>query len=422
MTKLKSWLLHNTTFKIVSIIGGFLIWLFVANYSNPEIVDAVSADLLTKNAYSFLSSDQVYTLSSDEVYITYKVRSKYQDTIKSSDFKAYVDFSEIDESPVKGTLPVHVETTNLAGSKITDIKVEPARIAIHTEKIQQKKFAVECTIDGTVANGYIEGEVEMSPEYLYVKGPVSVIGQISSTGINIDIDGISEDLTGTSQIVFYDANGNELENIGSKLSYAGDISFTVPVFRTKSLSINAFAGGMPGTGYTVDSVETSPTFLSVYGPDEVLNKYSYVLIPGSDIDVNGITQNKTLNLDVSKYVPEGLTLLQNNPEITVYVKVRNAFENVPEETAAAVRETKPAATIPVPVSPETEAVTDNESESETAESTEETLPEETEEIIEETSPDETETIVEETAETALETEEETQEEGIAEESVENGNL
>ncbi len=369
MTKLRTWLLHNTVLKFVSVLFALIIWLLVADNSNPEIYDTVNADLLSKNAYSFLSSDQVYTLSAEKVEISYKVRSNYQEKIKPSDFKAFIDFSELTETAGMYTLPVHIDAAPSAESRVSDLKADPSYINIYTEKIQQKKFAVNCTMSGNVGTGYVEGEIELSPEYVYVKGPVSLIGQISSIGISIDLDDITADQTGTQQIAFYDANGNELPELTTKLSYAGDISYHVPVFRTKSLSISAFAGGMPGTGYTVESVETSPTFISVYGPEEILNKHSYILIPGSDLSVAGITENMTKNIDISKYIPEGLTPVQNNHEITVYVKMRNAFEHIEDET-------KPEAETGKPVDAETSRPTAESTaalpETETAEKSSET--------------------------------------------------
>ena len=392
MTKLRTWLLHNTVLKFVSALFGLIIWLLVADNSNPEIYDTVSADLLSKNAYSFLSSDQVYTLSAEEVEISYKVRSNYQEKIKTSDFKAYIDFSELTETAGMYTLPVHIDTTPSAESRVSDLKADPSYINVYTEKIQQKKFAVNCTMSGSVGTGYVEGEIELSPEYVYVKGPVSLIGQISSLGISIDLDDITADQTGTQQVAFYDANGNELPELTTKLSYAGDISYHVPVYRTKSLSISAFAGGMPGTGYTVESVETSPTFISVYGPEEILNKHSYILIPGSDLSVAGITENMTKNIDISKYIPEGLTPVQNNHEITVYVKMRNAFENIENGTAAeTIREPErhPVTEAPEPTAESTESLP--ETETVTEENYSETdLPETASPETESSSPQETE--------------------------------
>ena len=293
MAKLKTWLLHNGTLKAISVAGAFIIWIFVANYSNPLTEDFLETSIITKNAAEFTQGDRVYTLSADTVRVSYKTREKYAGTVKPYEIKAYVDLSGLDRSLSMIKAPVSLEIPEKYDGIIYDVQFEPQNVVISTENIQQKKFAVECMMTGSPAQGYIEGEASLSPEYFYVRGPVSVIGQISSTGIIVDMENATGDVNGNTDIVFYDANGNVLTDIEKSLSFAGVIDYHVPVYRTKSLSVNAFAGGMPATGYTVESVEVSPTFVQVYGSEEALSKNSVIIIPGSAINAAGRKANLT---------------------------------------------------------------------------------------------------------------------------------
>lgn len=323
MDKLKRWLLHNTSLKIISAILAFGIWLIVSNSANPERTESFSVPVTILNENAVTGNNKVYSTDRNSVSVSYTIRTNDIPNVKLSDFNVYADFKNMTQ---EGTVPVAISVSDNALSYIENVIVYPTEISVTTENIQQKKFAVDSTLIGQVAEGYIEGDVTVTPEYFYVKGPVSLVGQISSTGIVIDVSGATDVITGTAEIVFYDANGNILPNIGTSLSYAGGISYILPIYRTKSLSVNAFTSGSPASGYYVEGVETSPTFLTVYGNEKVLSDNSYILIPGSDLNIDGVSQNKTVNVNASNYLPEGLSLINPNSEIVIYIRVREIPE------------------------------------------------------------------------------------------------
>lgn len=420
MNKLKKWLLHNTSLKIISFILAFAIWLMVSNSANPEKTETLNVPVTILNENVVTGNNRVFSTDFSTVTVTYKIRTKDIASIKSDDFKAFADFNNMS---AEGKVPVILSVAENALEYIDDAVISPSELHVISEKIQQKKFFVNHTIVGEPAEGYVEGDLDISPEYFYVKGPVSVVGQISSTGIIVDVTNADTDIEGTAEIIFYDANGNILSDIGTSLSYAGGISYSLPVYKTKSLSINAFTGGSPAQGYYVEGVETSPTFITVYGEDDALKSHSYILIPGSDLNINGASSNKTVTVEAEKYLPENISLEHPDTEIVIYIKIRRIpeSENPSEPNGSAVSSgSSPAAyTAPGPViekKPDETAAAEEIKESaapvhdETGnhvaeENSEEETVEETEDI-EDT--EETEETEEDTEEPEEETEEETE--------------
>ena len=65
---------------------------------------------------------------------------------------------------------------------------------------------------GYEINGYTTGV-----DTVWVSGPESLVGQITAVGIEVDVDGAEEDVTGTAGPILYDANGNPL-NLGDRVS------------------------------------------------------------------------------------------------------------------------------------------------------------------------------------------------------------
>ena len=76
----------------------------------------------------------------------------------------------------------------------TPVVKSPEVIKITTEALQTKAFTLKAYPQGEAADGYEAGEVTMVPSQVTVKGPTSLIGQISSVGIRFDINGAVADV------------------------------------------------------------------------------------------------------------------------------------------------------------------------------------------------------------------------------------
>ena len=86
MRKFSNWLKQNPMLKLVSLVIAFVIWLAVVNISNPEVNDYVSVELEVVNPEELTNVDQMYSLDTRNVRVSYNVRTRYRNQINSSDF------------------------------------------------------------------------------------------------------------------------------------------------------------------------------------------------------------------------------------------------------------------------------------------------------------------------------------------------
>ncbi len=98
---------------------------------------------------------------------------------------------------------------------------------------------------GTPAAGYEVDSIQLSPSMVTVEAPESVIGRISSVGVEINVEGLSsEDAAGVAAPVFYDANNNQM-SLGDQVEInVSEISYTVSFVETKTVQ-----PGFPGQRY-----------------------------------------------------------------------------------------------------------------------------------------------------------------------------
>ena len=321
MRKFSNWLKQNPMLKLVSLVIAFVIWLAVVNISNPEVNDYVSVELEVVNPEELTNVDQMYSLDTRNVRVSYNVRTRYRNQINSSDFRAYVDLKDYS---ITGAVPVYVEPDPEISSLISNVESNPMVVHVSTEDMQEKRFDVNVRYIGSQADGYALGETELSQDYVYVNGPVSEVGKISSVGIEVDITEATGEVRGTAGIVFYDANGHAIEMDNRMELSDEEIGYVQQVYRIKSLSISADSVGDPAEGYVFEGVETSPSFISVYGPEEILESYSGIELPDSLINISGATRNVTLSIDVAPYIPEGLMLAEPSSQVTAIARIRRA--------------------------------------------------------------------------------------------------
>ena len=328
MKRISNWLKQNPMLKLASLLLAFLIWITVVNFSNPEVTDYVNVELEVRNAEELTSADQMYSLDARTVRVSFHVRTRYMNQITASDFTAYVDLQDYS---ITGAVPVYVEPDSSISSLISDVSSNPMVVHVTTEDMQEKRFDVGVRFNGEPAEGYALGDTDLSSDHIYVRGPVSEIGTISSVGIEINTAEATSDLSGTAPLVFYDANGHSIEIDERVEASLGEISYTQEVCLVKSLSISAGTTGTPASGYIFEGVETSPAFVSVYGNSELLDSYSSIEIPDEVINIEGASRNVTLSIDISPYIPEGLTLYEASPQITAIARIRRAPETEASE-------------------------------------------------------------------------------------------
>lgn len=324
---MKERLTNNLGLKVLSIFLAFFVWLIVVNVSNPVVQRSkeVTVDVINENVLS--AKQLTYEIvGKSKVTVSYEVRTRDAYKISTSDFRVYADLAELYD--VTGSIPLKIEITNESARSLLEgtPTTNPMVIRVETEGIQRKRFDLKANITGTQEYGYAVGTETLNPDYVYVRGPESLIGQISSVGIPIDIENANADVEGTAVPVLYDANQKELE-LGEKVTLSqNEISYQVPILKVKNLNLDFEIQGAVAEGYKYTGVESSLSNVSVVGLKSALASYSTLTIPKEELDITGLTGDKTVEVDLTKYLPEGIIMIGDNSMVTITLKVE-ALQN-----------------------------------------------------------------------------------------------
>ena len=306
--------------RLVSVLIGLLIWLTVVNISNPEVTRTRTVPVTVVNAEVLTSAGKCYTIQGGEnVTVSYQVRSRDAYRIEADTFRAVADLSNM--YSVTGSVPISVEVVKNKDMLIGTPAVRPNVIHVSTEDLQNKSFPVSSGVLGQVVPNHSVGSITVKPETIMVSGPMSQVGRISSVGIMVDVTGHGEDFSGTEKPRFFGANGNVI-SFGEEglTTEPAEIAYEVDMLMGKTLTLRFEVSGNAAPGYRFTGAESAMKSVAVVGEDAILNTMNELVIPGTALNVEGARENRSVTVDLSQYLPDGVKV-RGNSLATVNLKV-----------------------------------------------------------------------------------------------------
>lgn len=306
-------LTNNLGLKALSIALAIFAWFMVANVVNPLVestvevpVEIINEDILTRSNLTY------EVVGKKTVAVTYESRSRDRYRISAGDFYACADLANL--YGVTGTIPVTVEVASreirgiIEGAPVA----KPGVVRIQTEELQRKNFDIIPHVNGEVEDGYAVGDVAVKPRQVYVTGAVSMVGQISSVGVEIDVAGANGDLTGSAKIALYDANGNQQPDLVGEVSLGrAEAEYQVSVLKVKALGLDFQITGEVAPGYRFTGVDCDVKSVPVEGMKSVLASVSSLTVPGELLNLEGATSDVTVEVDLAGLLPDNISMTRD---------------------------------------------------------------------------------------------------------------
>ena len=314
---------NNIGLKIAAVFIAVLIWLVVVNVSNPEITNSkqVTVEVVNDEVLTAIGKTYEFT-GSRNVMVSYNVRTRDEQKIHASDFRAYVDLKNIYD--VTSSVPIVVEVVNNRDLIIGEPVAKPTVLHIDVEEIIYKTFNIDVNTTGEQREGYTIGSIAINPTVVQVSGPSSEVNAIASAAITIDISGVGEDTSGNAKIVYYDAGGRTMSLDERLESSRTNVDFYISTLGGKSVPVQFSSQGQPMDGYSLVSVDSNIKELTVMGAPELLDSFGSIAVPGEYLDITGATESRSVQVDLSAFVPQGLTIVSDSfATVTAAIVPRN---------------------------------------------------------------------------------------------------
>lgn len=308
---MKKRLTNNWGLKLISFIFAVLLWLVVVNIDNPvktKSFDNISVKLQNTNVIK--DEGLVYEVldSTDTVNVSVSAPRSYLELLSKDDIVAVADFNNITAA----------DTINITfyskryNDKITNFKgnIESVKLNIEPEKMLQ--LVLKTKTEGEVEEGYVVGKVTTDQNQVRISGPESVVSQIKSAMVSVDVSGTTSNIATYADVKLYDAQEKEISATSIKKN-VDSVKVGIEILATQTVPIKFSAMGEPADGYRMTGEITStPSEITIAGSAEVLKNISQIDIPAEVLDITGLTESLITNVNLKKYLPDGVSIAEND--------------------------------------------------------------------------------------------------------------
>ncbi len=317
---------NDLTLKIFAVIIAIVLWSYVMSEVNPEQTENYkSIDIAFRNIEA-LERQKLVLMEPKEATVSVKVVGTKSDLAKftsksiKESIKASVDLSGYSEGQIK--VPVNVTLDQ--SSNIRIVSYEPKEILFTFDKIIPKEKPVTIKTTGSLAPGYVLGDITTKPSSILLNGPRTWVNGVSEIIATVDISDKKEDINITRPIRLVDDEGNEVAGVKYEPSV---VDVTIPVFRTATVPIELNLANEPPENYEITEITIKPNKIALKGGKDIGN---LTFIQTKPLDINYLEEN--IDIPVELDLPENVSLLNPNEKVTISLKIEENFTKAFEYT------------------------------------------------------------------------------------------
>lgn len=312
---------NNIGMKVISVFIAVLIWLLVANINDPVRTERFT-DVPVKIINEKALTDQGYAYEvkeGSEVTIIARGKSSILRSMSESDFQVVADFSKLSKV---NAVPIDVS------AKKYDDQLELSLGTVNTMKISIDEIVsvslpVEIVVKGDVADGYAVGNMTGTPNLVRVTGPEKLLSSAKEIRAEVNIDGISRDITSTAKPILYDEDGKIISSNQIQMD-TDSIDVSIALWKTKTVPVRLNYTGKPASGYELVSFDYEPKEITVAAPDEILESLEYITLPSVSLEDQTEDYEKDVDLTQENILPDDVVLADDTKD----VKIRANIEKI----------------------------------------------------------------------------------------------
>ncbi|MDO4332298.1 MAG: CdaR family protein [Eubacteriales bacterium] len=329
---MKNKLMHNLGLKIMALLFSAVLWMIATGINNPvETTNISNVQVQLTNTGGITGRNQTYKVleNTDVVRVTVKAPKSVLGNISRENITVKADCTKMTEDNM---VPIEVSVNDYLEKDIENITTDKKYVKLEIENRMTEQLGIEVVKNGTLPEGYATGTISTETNTMSISGPESVISPIKRAVVEVSLDGVTSDIGMEAQIKLLDEEGNEVSNSAIKKSI-DSVKVNVTILPTKEVPLSYQTMGTPADGYAVTgTVECTPGTILIAGRESVLQEIDRIEIPESELDITDARESYSKMIDVSKYLPSGVSL--GDSSFSGYVTVFVEIEAIRRKTVA----------------------------------------------------------------------------------------
>lgn len=301
----------NLGLKVLAFFSAVFMWLVVVNIDDPvteKTYTGIPVSVINEEVVTTTNRTYHIVDNTQEVMVTVSANRSVLNKIRSEDIIAVADMKELSlgtQIPIEVSIPRY---------KYEKVYTSPVNLQVKIEDEAKNNFPITPSTIGTVREGYVLGDLKPNPEKVTLRGPKSVIDSISRVVAEANVSGLSENADIEGRLILYDVNNNVIDQtlLANNLGKDG-VSVRVTLHQIRSVPVKPDSSMITAaTGCKVSNVMVEPKEVRVTGEEEDLDKLDEIEIPAEDLAISDLTERTERMVDISSYLPEGVTLVDEN--------------------------------------------------------------------------------------------------------------
>lgn len=305
---MKKWITNNLGLKILALLVSVGLWIIAININDPVSENTYTVNVSLQNAGVLSSAGKYFEVkdNSDRIKVVVRGTRTALSQFNQADIVATADLSKITEDNL---VPIDLSTTKQS-DKIEGIRSDSQYVKLALEDVRRLQMPIEVKVLNDPQDGYILGSTQTSQNVVIISGPESIINQVESAAVEIDVSGATTDVKISLPIHLYSKEDDIIDTTKVNMSVQ-EISTTASILQKAVVPLIAIPQGTPTQGYVLNGIiEGLPTEITIAGKSNIVSKIPYIDISES-LDVNDIYQNTSYEININDYLPDGVSMVGN---------------------------------------------------------------------------------------------------------------
>ena len=305
---MKKWITNNLGLKILALFVSVGLWIIAININDPVSENTYTVNVTLQNSGVLSSAGKYFEVkdNSDRIKVVVRGTRTALSQFNQTDIVATADMSKITEDNL---VPIDLSTTKQS-DKIEGIRSDSQYVKLALEDVRRLQMPIEVKVLNDPQDGYILGSTQTSQNVVIISGPESIINQVESAAVEIDVSGATTDVKISLPIHLYSKEDDIIDTTKVNMSVQ-EISTTASILQKAVVPLIAIPQGAPTQGYVLNGIiEGLPTEITIAGKSNIVSKIPYIDISES-LDVNDIYQNTSYEININDYLPDGVSMVGN---------------------------------------------------------------------------------------------------------------
>lgn len=299
---------------LLSVIIAFGLWLYVITVDTPDFTDTIYDIPVTFVHETVLNENGLILTATPDTTVDLTLSGNRSDVIKcdKSNVTVKVDLSKVYEAG-EHELEYNISYPSGVSSNAFDVEKFPSTITVAVGKWSRKEVPVQVICEGEVPSGYIADTENVVKDYSVVtlEGPASVVDQIESAVIRVDLNDQKTSISESYRYTLTDADGNPVDAELIEVNVE-EIHLDVKIQCTKDLKlvIKLVDGGGATSANSV--LDYEPKSITVAGKEQVLAELEEIVL--GTINLGEYLETTEFTYTIPEL--EGVTNLSGLTEVT----------------------------------------------------------------------------------------------------------